>query len=214
MLKVVVFDSGYGGELFADYFEEALPVVEVIRVIDWRNADKIQQNAKLARKLAEQALRPYINKVDLIIFANYLVSIAHLKYFRRKYKHQNFLGIKLNHPSNFRQRTCIFTTKPIAKTISCRRFAHSLKAKIFTLDDWPILIDDGELGHAKIRHDLAPAIERKPTQIILACSQFVELEDEFRRIFGHNLKIVDNFDETTRQACRLLRVRGSLKKQK
>ena len=39
MLKVVVFDSGFGGELFADYFEEEMPVVEIVRVIDWRNAE-------------------------------------------------------------------------------------------------------------------------------------------------------------------------------
>ena len=41
MLKVVVFDSGYGGELFADYLEEELPLVDIVRVIDWRNADKM-----------------------------------------------------------------------------------------------------------------------------------------------------------------------------
>ena len=46
MLKIVVFDSGFGGELFADIIEEELPVVEVIRVIDWRNAKELQNNPR------------------------------------------------------------------------------------------------------------------------------------------------------------------------
>ena len=82
MLKIVVFDGGYGGEIFADYLQENLPIVETIRVIDWRNAEKILLKAKDARRVADAALRPYIGKVDLIIFANYLITITSLKYFR------------------------------------------------------------------------------------------------------------------------------------
>lgn len=214
MLKVVVFDSGYGGELFADYLEDELPVLNIIRAIDWHNADQIQKSPKLARKFAEQALRPYFGKVDLIIFANYLLSITSLKYFRRKYKNQAFIGLQFNHPSNFRHRTYIFTTKAVAKTFTCKHFARHINSKVCPLDDWPILIDDGELGHAKIRRDLKPVIQDKPTQLILACSQFTDLEAELRRIFGHNTKIINNFDQTIREACQLLKVRGSLKKQK
>lgn len=214
MLKVVVFDSGYGGELFANCLEDELPIIDIIRVIDWRNAESIQKNAKLARKFAEEALKPYLGKVDLIIFANYLLSITSLKYFCRKYQNQKFLGLSFHAPCNFRHQTVLLTTKAVAKTITCKRFTHQIKADIFVLDDWPILIDDGELGHAKIRRDLKPALMVKPTQLILACSQFADLEVELRRIFGHNTKIINSFDETIREACHFLRVRGSLKKQK
>lgn len=214
MLKIVIFDSGYGGELFADYLEQELPIIDIVRVIDWRHAIEIQQNAKLARKFAEEALRPYLGKANLIIFANYLLSITSLKYFRRKYKDQAFIGINFYHPCNFHCRTAIITTGAVAKTFTCKYFAHQIKAEIHTLDDWPILIDDGELGHAKIRRDLAPVKASKPTQLILACSQFADLENELRKILGHNTKIINNFDQTTRDICRILKIRGSLKKQK
>ncbi|MDO4987080.1 MAG: hypothetical protein Q4E46_02065, partial [Candidatus Saccharibacteria bacterium] len=95
MLKIVIFDSGYGGENFADRLESELPTTEIIRVIDWRSADIILANSKRARILAEKALRPFIGKVDLIIVANYLVSATSLKYFRRKYKDQKFIGFTL-----------------------------------------------------------------------------------------------------------------------
>ena len=72
MLKVVIFDSGYGGEFFADYFQDSLPIVDIVRVIDWRNAEEILSKPKAARKITEEDLRPYIGKVDLIILANHL----------------------------------------------------------------------------------------------------------------------------------------------
>ncbi len=214
MLKIVVFDSGYGGELLADYLERELSVVEIIRVIDWRNVTAYQKGIKQMRRCTEQALNPFFGKVDLIVFANYYLTATSLKYFQRKYKNQQFVGLELHHPCNFKYQTHIFTTKALSKTIPYKFFVHKIKGKTLVLDDWPILIDDGELGHAKIRRDLGPICKskNKPSQIILACSQFVELEDELRRILGHNLKIINNFDEVLRSTCRTLRIRGGVSK--
>ena len=76
MLKIVIFDSGYGGEFFADRLEETFPIVEVIRVINWREAEKILMSPRTAREVAEESLRPYIGKVDLIIFAKLLYFLT------------------------------------------------------------------------------------------------------------------------------------------
>ena len=38
MLRVVVYGRGRGGEAVAEYLEEELGVVEVVRVIDWSPA--------------------------------------------------------------------------------------------------------------------------------------------------------------------------------
>ena len=66
MKKIVIFDSGFGGELFADYVEKEVPIVEVIRVIDWRNLDVITKNPKEARSVTEKAISPYIGHSDLV----------------------------------------------------------------------------------------------------------------------------------------------------
>ena len=134
MLKIVVYDSGYGGEDFADRLEEELPTIDVIRVIDWRHADKIQANAKDARRCAEKALTPYINKVDLIIFANHLLTITSLKYFVQKYKDQRFTGLGLEHPCAFIERDILaLTTKAVSKTIKYHNFVRQLKMNTKTL---------------------------------------------------------------------------------
>ena len=218
MLKVVVFDCGYGGEFFADQLEEEIPIIEVIRVIDWRNANKIQSNSRSARKLATLALRPYLNKVDLIIFANHFLTITNLKYFERRYKNQKFLGLKLKQPDTFVKRdVLILATKPIAHTISYYNFLFQLKrkTKTLTLDDWPTKIDEGELSEIEIHETLSKLInpgEIKPEEIILACSHFSDVKQELKNYFGYNLKIYDGFDDAIRRTCKILHLRGGIGK--
>ena len=218
MLKVVVFDGGYGGEFFADQLETELPVVEVIRVIDWRNADQILKSSKQARKVATEALRPYIGKVDLIIFANHLLTITSIKHFRRKYKAQKFLGLNLQVPDTFIKRdVMIITTRAVARTINYHNFILRLKRKTRTLivDDWPAKIDDGELTEEEIRLKIKKFIAKQkfnPQEVILACSQFNDIKAELHNILGKNLKIHDSYNDTIRRACKTLKIRGGVGK--
>ncbi|MDO4508081.1 MAG: hypothetical protein Q4B65_01710 [Candidatus Saccharibacteria bacterium] len=217
MLKIVVFDSGYGGELFADYLEKELGVVEIIRVIDWRNAKIFLENPREARKKAEAALRPYLNEVDLIFFANHLLSITSLKYFRRRYKNQKFLALKLPNPKNYQaSHTLILTTKLLTKTISFHNYLFRFKAekKVLALDSWPTLIDDGELTRDEILTKLYPLKSFDPETIILACSQFGDIKSELKLAFNKNLKILDSFEDSSREICKVLKIRGGLGKRK
>lgn len=217
MLKVVVYDCGYGGEFFADRLEAELPILKVIRVINWRQADQIQHDSKCARAIAKTDLRPYIGKVDLIILANHLLTITSLKHFRRKYKNQLFVGLQLEPPHPIRKREAvILTTKAVTRTISYYLYLFRLrfKAQTFTLDSWPVKIDDGELTEQEIRSDLSKLFEDSHHQeeFFLACSQFYDIKTDLRKIFGHNLKIHDGFDYTLRETCKTLKIRGAMKK--
>ena len=214
MLKIVVFDSGYGGELFADRLEEELPVADIIRVIDWRNADKIQKSPKTARRAALLALKPYINRADLIVFANHLLTVTSLKYFRRKYRDQKFMGLNLPEPSTFMNRpTAILTTKALAHTINYRNYIFRLKRKTNTicLDAWPALIDDGELTDQLIDAEFNNFYHKyhyKPAEIILVCSQFNDILPNLRRILGKNIKIHDSFQDAITEVGKTLKIRG------
>ena len=219
MLKIVVFDSGYGGEFFADQLEEELPIVDVIRVIDWRNADKLLDNPKEARRIAREDLRPYLGKVDLIIFANYLLTATSLKFFRRKYKEQRFIGLNLRKPNTApKDSITILTTRAVTKTVNYYNFVFHLgrKSKTVALDSWPALIDDGELTTEEIKIALNPYLDRdKPSQeVFLFCSQFYDLKPVLTKLYGRNLKIYDGFSDTIRDVCKTLRIKGGAKKLK
>ena len=204
--------------MFADYFEEEVPIVEVIRVIDWRNAEGILNNPKTARKIAKEALRPYIGKVDLIIFANQLLGLTSLKYFKRKYRNQQFLGFSLKEPETFLPRdTLILTTRAVSKTLNYQAFLFRLKRKVGTLivDDWLEKIDDGELSTGEIEDRIKLAtLELKPEEVILATSQLSDIKRELRGILGQNIRIYDSFRDTLQKACKILKIRGGAGKKK
>lgn len=219
MLKVVVYDSGYGGEFFADQLETELPIIKVIRVIDWRNAEKMQESAKEARRIALEDLRPYIGHVDLIVLANHLLTLSSLKYFRRKYKNQRFVGLNLKKPSSPpKQDTIVLTTKAVTRTINYYNFVFHLKKRVKTLilDTWPAKIDDGELTEDEIRSAFSDITinNRNSQEIFLVCSQFYDIKPELKKIFGRNLKIHDGFSDAYREICHVLQIRGSKKKVK
>ena len=219
MLKVVVYDSGYGGEFFADWLEEELPILEIIRVIDWRNAEKLQNNPKEARRIAGADLRPYIGHVDLIILANHLLTLTSLKLFRRKYKNQRFVGLNLKKPiSPPKKDTIILTTKPVTRTVNYYNFIFHLKKRVktYVLDTWPLKIDDGELTEQEIKETLSDHINKdaRYQEIFLACSQFYDIKPTLIKLFGHNIKIHDGFNDALQEICKTLRIRGSTRKTK
>lgn len=220
MLKVVVFDCGYGGELFADKLEQELPIIQVIRVIDWRNSEDFLKNPRIARHRAIDALKPYIGRTDLIILANYLVATTSLKYFRRKYKDQRFCGLELPCLNDsFGRPTITLTTKALTKTINYHNYLFRLKRKVHTicLDDWPILIDDGELDEKTIQsrfEDFFLKHNYKPSEVIIACNQFNNIVPELKHAISGNIKIHNGFDKTIRDACKILKIKGGTGKKR
>ena len=211
MLKIAVFDTGFGGELFADRLEEEMSVVGVIRVIDWRHAKRIEQHPHEIRKITESALRPYIGTVDLIIIANYQISTNCLSHLRRKYPDQKFVGFTLRPNRILNRPTIILTTKPTTRSLAYFLVARELKAKTICLDRWPSLIDDGELTDRDFENDLERPLQNishlGTYQVLLACGQLNDCLPKLRETFGHNARIVDSFDHTLLEAKRTLHLR-------
>lgn len=220
MLKIVVFDSGYGGEIFADRLEKEMPLVKVIRVIDWRNADKFLKGSYSARRVAKEALRPYIGRVDLIIFANHLLGATSLKYFQRKYKNQLFVGFNLPELTTFVDRpTVALTTKALARTLNYHNYLFRIKRRVDTLclDEWPNLIDDGELTIEEIYQKFEEFYRLhhyRPEEVILICSQFSDITPMLREVLGQNIKIHDSLSDTITSVGKILKIRGGLGKRK
>ncbi|MBQ3452854.1 hypothetical protein IJG28_01470 [Candidatus Saccharibacteria bacterium] len=219
MLKVVVYDCGYGGEFFADQLESELPIMDIIRVIDWRKANQIQSSPKEARRIALSDLRPYIGHVDLIILANHLLTLTSLKFFRRKFKDQQFVGLRLSEPSSPpKQEIIVLTTKAVTRTLQYCNFALRFRhrVKTFALDAWPEKIDDGELSATEIRNTLGDLASQKnySREILLGCSQFHDIRPELSKMFGVNIRIQDGFNDTIRETCQVLKIRGGKKKLK
>ncbi len=218
MIKIAVFDCGFGGEMLADRIKEELPFAEIIRVIDWRHASEINSSPHLARKYAKIALSPYIGQVDAVVFANFLLSATSLKHFRRNYPDQKFIGINFKYPDTFiRRKIIILTTDSLTKTLNYYKFIVRLRRRtiIFKVDSWDSKIDDGELTESEIGDSLANLpleINNKTVEIILAHANLVDIIPCLKNLYGQNLRIYDSFNDTIRKLFKELGIRGGVSK--
>lgn len=208
MKKVIIFDSGFGGEMFADYVENEIAVIDVIRVIDWRNASSYLESPTAARNAALIALRPYIGRVDVIVIANNLLAETSLDFFRRKFKNQIFIGFSSNYLMKFNSKSdnLILATKQMSRHLISYKLRKNFRE--IDLDDWVQKIDDGELTLEDIRHDLREFTEFTPSHIILCCTQFSDVKPMLYKIFGQHIIIENGYKYVFRELCQELGFRG------
>lgn len=209
MKKVIIFDSGFGGEMFADYVENELAVIDVIRVIDWRNASSYLESSTAARDAALIALRPYIGRADVIVIANNLLAETSLDFFRRKFKNQTFIGFTNNYLLKLseKENNLILTTRQMSHYLIAYKMHKNIRT--INLDDWVQKIDDGELTLENIRHDLRNFTEFMPSHIILCCAQFTDVKPVLYKIFGQHVIIENGYKYVFRELCQKLGFRGS-----
>jgi glutamate racemase len=211
--KVVVFDCGIGGELFADYIENELAIIDVIRVIDWRHSPSDYKSPHFVRKTVAEILRPYLNQVDVIVFANLFISLTCLDYFIHKYPSQKFSGFSFSTPPASRgRRILILSTKSLHALPAYHLYKYRLRAKTseFDCDEWLNLLSHGRLTLEHLKNDLIAATSQfKPQQLYFTSTHLAKIKPMFRHVFGPTIKMEDGFLKAYRDLCDQLGLRGA-----
>lgn len=217
MLKVVVFDSGWGGEMFADYLEKKVPVVEVMRVIDWRKAPYSEKGRTDICVLAEKALKPYIGTADVIVLASYAVTVAALSYLKWKYPEQKFVGFELDLSEYLAGREMmkpimVLATGVVEKSVSFERELAAMgRYKVIRpkCGGWIKKVDDGEMTERELRRELGKYEKAKVGMILVYSTGLADLGPAFREIYGRSVVVVDDFLRVTHKTCMALELRGA-----
>lgn len=178
MLKIVVFDGGWGGELVADYLAEELRTIEVERVIDWEHAPYDNKTVSEIEGLSGDCLRPYVGKVDLIVLGGYAVSLA-LESLERQYPTQKFVGMGINYYRILKSRSypsqiAIFVDSILIESDFCQEIRQKLPYSTIIAPDcsgWEDLINIGEMSKEVLCLELcdhfrlkAPETKRLPAK--------------------------------------------------
>lgn len=161
MLKIVVFDIGWGGEVVADYLASELGTVEIIRATSWRGRlYEIRDEEVLYREI-EMHLREYIGKVDLIVFGGYVTSLT-LGFLKVTYPQQKFVGLSINYHKVLKSRNRLghvillmndlLVRKPIFEEI--RQELSESTIVVPDCSGWEELIDIGEMSTDVLRSEL------------------------------------------------------------
>ena len=213
MLKIAVFDSGWGGDIVAQDLEENLAVVEVIRVIDWRNAPYASKSRRKICRLTELALKPYIGKVDVIVIASFEAQCA-VRYLKARFPLQKFVTMCWPHEwlSGERQHTImILTGEKVKHSWEYYLWRRQFKGKKLiepVCDHWTPLIDEGVMTRKILQRELAPYRDAKIDTIVLGNTHFWDLQEEIEQAVGWQATVVDPRQHLIEQVGAVLHLEG------
>lgn len=172
MKKIVVYDSGWGGELVADYLAEELKTVEIIRIIDWPHAPYGEKSLKEIEQLALNCLKNYIGKVDAIVLGGYACSCAY-EFLQKMFPEQAFVKMDIHlptilHTRNYPRQICALMNNLTTESSLIKNLTLKLSESYITIPNcqhWDQLIDDGEMTTNYLRKKLASSFELQPPKI-------------------------------------------------
>ena len=150
MLKIAVFGTGRGGEAVAKYLSTELNTVEVIEVIDWSGQNGAYEDLKEMNQTVCRFLSPYIKKVDLVVLADYMLSLV-IDSLRVKWPEQKIIGMEVDfrHVSKSCQHANVVTllaNETLLQTELGKKIYRQLSYADIIIPDcsgWEKLIDDG-----------------------------------------------------------------------
>lgn len=153
MLKVVVFGIGRGGEAVAKYLSTELGTVEIIEVIDWSSSKSVYCNPKVMRQTACHFISPYIGKVDLVVLADYTLSLV-TNSLKKQWPEQKIIGMEVDfrHAPKSCQNANVITliaNGSLFQSKLGRRICQQLPDAEIILPDcsgWEDLIDSGDMS--------------------------------------------------------------------
>ena len=197
MAKIVVFDSGRGGEEVVKYLEDELPILEVKRVA---GSEEIEaKHTKYGMCVAiEHELLPYIFKVDLIVLGGFLVSQV-VEWLQSKYPGQKFVAVKCDLEElspTMMNNVMILADDKLKKTWQYRRLKMNFKDYNVMEPQcahWRELVCDKTiLGmNLRLKNELAKYKSDKIDTIVIMNTYFTKLEENLFEVFGRQIWIID-----------------------
>jgi glutamate racemase len=198
-MKIVVFDTGTGGQLFAEYFSVSYPDIEVEVVIDGKNSPYGDKTESEIFDLTEAAIADYIDSAEVIVLACNTATAVAIDKLREKYPSQIFIGfepmIKTGAKLTKTGKIMVLATGATKKTNRYKR----LKARFPEItviepncDSWAAQIDNGNLSQKDIRNALGKQLHGVDI-VVLACTHYVAVAEQIQQVAGLSIKIINPF---------------------
>lgn len=212
--KIAVFDTGWGGELVADFLTQELKVVEVVRVIDWSHESGAEMGLDV--DVMMECLAPYVGKVDLIVLGGYTVG-AMLRALKLAYPEQAFVAPSVNYDKMLRSRqypekVAILMNCALRDSTLFRELREKLPFSTLVLPEctnWEYLIDNNLMTKDVVRTELAwdfeidtDGLEENERMQRQKCAEFSSLEMLAEKSAEKRalMRAIQNFSSAAREA--------------
>lgn len=233
MLKVVVFDSGCGGDFVADYLATELKTVEFVKVIDWKHAPYESRTLSEILQLTKHCLKPYLNKVDLIVLAGYTAS-RFLRNLQECYPEQKFVGVGVNYYRVLKSRAypyhiTLMGNQLLPDSTLCHEVCQNLSHSTIVAPDcsgYDQLIDDGEMSLDILIQDLQFYFQINPKYadpecqktapddliasdaVLLLDTHLWSIKEQIEEAFGFRVRVLDFRQKLLHDVCAALNLLG------
>lgn len=211
-MKVLVFDSGWGGELFAKQLEQEIPVIDVVRMIDWQ----VGTYARLSDdEILEQTVRnisQVVGKYDLIVIASFTISAVALRGLKQRFPNQEFMGFKPKIPAGVKKlnggNVIILASSIVKNTNEYKQMINKIN-KVTVIepeiaDEWIERIDHDELEREEIFREFG---RYDPDAIVCFETAFSDIKENVEQCFGWRTAFYDQMKEEIDGISRILNTR-------
>lgn len=209
-MKVAIFDTGAGGELFSIYFSNLYPEVEVRTAIDSENSPYGDKSEDDIFALTDKMVNNYVGKVDAIVLACNTATAVAIDKLRLKYPKQVFIGfepmIKTASMLTETGKIMVLATSATKKSDRYKR----LKSRFPEInviepkcDSWATLIDNASFTQKEAKNALGGLLKGVDV-IILACTHYVAILDIIQKIAGRQITVIDPFASVSRHMNKML----------
>ena len=214
MAKIAVFDSGWGGDICAEYLSLELGVFQIDRIIDWKNFPYSYRTPVKIRSLVRSALKPHIGKYDVIVISNSVASLHALKYIKEKYSEQKFVGMPFLIDAVKTLKTSKVMVLSTSSVLFSREYRKILDKRrgmaeytIVTCDGWLEKIDSREFTI----DDVAEKMKNfeTPDIVLLECTQLLRVKKLIEGYFGWRAQVIDANTLLLRDVCRAIKISNS-----
>ncbi len=198
-MRLIVFDSGLGGEIVARRLARLHPKDEIITVLDQTNLPYGNKPPKTITRLCETALLPYFGHSNVIVLACNSATATSIDYLRRRYSDEVFVGFEpMIKPAAAATRSRVIAVLATPATLRSQRYQilkRRWAADCWVLEpdcaDWAERLENDSFNPNEARDLTEKLISRQADQLVLACTHFIKLTSCLRRQAGSRARILE-----------------------
>ncbi len=224
MRPIIFIDSGVGGLPYLDWVRKKLPDENLVYVADNANFPYGEKSVEEIRKALVFTVKTLIDSLNprFIVIACNTASVTTLSTLRKLYKIP-FVGVVpavKTAAEKYPGRTIgiLATSRTVENKYlddlikrfasDCNIVRHSEKYLVDFIENKHLFSSRDER-----RNVIKNAVEKfkamNISSLILGCTHFVFLEEDFKREFGNDIEVVDSREGVAKQIYRILEKEGS-----